>query len=85
MLAMIPFPDISPEIFTLSLGGFEFSLRWYALAYILGCLLAFRISLAALNRPASGRSDTPPMSKDHLEDLLLIACWALFLAGGLAM
>ncbi|WBU55579.1 prolipoprotein diacylglyceryl transferase [Paracoccus sediminicola] len=36
---MIPFPDISPEIFTISLGSFQFSLRWYALAYLAGLVL----------------------------------------------
>jgi prolipoprotein diacylglyceryltransferase len=36
MQAMIPFPDISPEIFSISLFGMEFALRWYALAYIAG-------------------------------------------------
>ena len=29
---MIPFPQISPEIFTIHLFGLSFSLRWYALA-----------------------------------------------------
>ena len=29
MLA-IPFPNIDPAVFSLSLGGFTFSLRWYA-------------------------------------------------------
>ena len=31
---MIHFPQISPEIFTLNLGGLSLSLRWYALAMI---------------------------------------------------
>ena len=39
MQAMIPFPEISPEIFTVSLGSFEFALRWYAMAYIVGILM----------------------------------------------
>ncbi len=37
---MIPFPDIAPEIFTITLGGFSFSLRWYALAYLAGLIWA---------------------------------------------
>jgi phosphatidylglycerol:prolipoprotein diacylglycerol transferase len=36
MLLAIPFPDISPEIFAISVGDFRFALRWYALAYIAG-------------------------------------------------
>ena len=35
---MIPFPDISPEIFTIDLDGLSLSLRWYALAYLAGLL-----------------------------------------------
>ena len=40
---MIPFPDISPEIFTITLAGREFSLRWYAMAYLVGLLLGWAI------------------------------------------
>ena len=29
---MIPFPQISPEIFTIQLFGMELALRWYGLA-----------------------------------------------------
>ena len=28
----IPFPDIGPEVFSISVGGVDFALRWYALA-----------------------------------------------------
>ena len=54
MLASIPFPNVSPTLFSykirqwdfvlmgqdFSLGGFEFAIRWYALAYIFGILVA---------------------------------------------
>jgi len=33
---MIEFPNISPEIFSFNVFGFELALRWYALSYILG-------------------------------------------------
>ena len=36
---MIPFPQISPEIFTIQLFGMELALRWYALAYLVGLLI----------------------------------------------
>ena len=39
---MIPFPPIAPEIFTIQLGGLTLSLRWYALAYIVGIVLGGR-------------------------------------------
>ena len=68
MQAMIPFPDISPELFSISLGGFELALRWYALAYIFGIILAFQISLMALRRVHLWRNDTAPMDDTQLED-----------------
>ena len=50
---MIPFPDISPEIFTIHLGERAFSLRWYALAYLVGlvpgALAAVAMTPAAMN------------------------------------
>ena len=77
----IPFPDISPEAFSLTLFGFTLSLRWYALAYIVGILVGWRISVAALKRPhlwAGGRS---PMTPAQLEALLT---WIIvgIIAGG---
>ena len=45
---MIPFPDIAPEIFTITLGGFSFSLRWYALAYLAGLILGWRLIVAMI-------------------------------------
>ena len=50
---MIPFPDISPEIFTIRLGEFAFSLRWYALAYLAGLLIGWRAIIAMMRRPAA--------------------------------
>lgn len=83
MQAMIPFPDISPEIFTLPLFGMEFALRWYALAYIVGILVAWRISLAALRRPALWPDQTPPMTARQIEDLLSWIVLGIILGGRL--
>ena len=69
MFAAIPFPDISPEIFAFSIGGFEIALRWYAMAYIVGIALGWQLIKFALNRPALWRNG-PPMKVAQLEDLL---------------
>ena len=81
MRAMIPFPDLSPEIFSITLFGFEFALRWYALAYIAGIVIAWQISLAAIRRPALWRGNVPPMTRAQIEDLLT---WIIIgiIAGG---
>ncbi|MCH2093638.1 MAG: prolipoprotein diacylglyceryl transferase [Rhodobacteraceae bacterium] len=70
MQSGIPFPDISPEIFSISLFGIEFALRWYALAYIAGLLIGWRLAVAAVRRPALWPDDTPPMTPRQVEDLL---------------
>ncbi len=83
MRAMIPFPDISPEIFSVSLFGFELALRWYALAYIAGIVIAWRITLAALRRPALWQGQQPPMTKAQTEDLLTWIIIGIILGGRL--
>jgi phosphatidylglycerol:prolipoprotein diacylglycerol transferase len=70
MLAAIPFPDISPEIFSIEIGGFAFALRWYALAYIAGFLLAWASVAALMRRPAFWPGGTAPMQPDAVEGLL---------------
>jgi phosphatidylglycerol:prolipoprotein diacylglycerol transferase len=69
-IAAIPFPNLTPDIFTVSLFGFEFALRWYALAYIVGLVLAWRISLAAVRRVTLWPANTPPMTAQHIEELM---------------
>lgn len=81
--AMIPFPDIAPEIFSISLFGIEFALRWYALAYIVGILIGWRLVVAALNAPRLWPADTPPMTPKQVEDLLTWIILGVILGGRL--
>ena len=83
MVAAIPFPDISPEIFTVALGQFAFSLRWYALAYIVGLLLAWRLMLAAVARPGLWHGDRPPADAAGIEDLMTAVVLGVVLGGRL--
>ena len=50
MIAAIPFPNIGPEIFSISVGGFDLALRWYAMAYIVGILIGWRMAIMATRR-----------------------------------
>ncbi len=81
--AAIPFPQISPEIFSISLFGIEFALRWYALAYIVGILIGWRLAVMAVNTarlwPASG----PVMTPKQIEDLLTWIIIGVILGGRL--
>ncbi|KIC35513.1 prolipoprotein diacylglyceryl transferase [Leisingera sp. ANG-M7] len=83
MQAMIQFPDLSPEIFSISLGSFEFALRWYALAYIAGIVIAWRLAVAALRRPALWPASQPPMKPQQVEDLLTWIILGVILGGRL--
>lgn len=83
MQAMIPFPDISPEIFSIPLFGMEFALRWYALAYIAGIVIAWRLAVAALKSPALWPGQTAPMRPEQVEDLLTWIILGVILGGRL--
>ena len=52
---MIPFPDISPEIFSIELFGINLALRWYAVSYILGFICALRLMKFFVARRPYGR------------------------------
>lgn len=77
----LSFPDIAPEIFSVTLFGIQFALRWYALAYIFGILIGWRIAVAALRRPGLWPAGTAPMTTGQLENLLT---WVIvgIIAGG---
>ena len=83
MRAAIPFPDIDPVVFTLSLGDFAFSLHWYALAYIAALLLGWRIAVALQKRPALWRHETPPMTPGQVEDVMTWITLGVILGGRL--
>ncbi|WP_294612283.1 prolipoprotein diacylglyceryl transferase [uncultured Roseovarius sp.] len=83
MQAMIPFPDISPEIFTLPIFGMEFALRWYALSYIVGILLGWRLVVASVKRPHLWPRNSAPMTPAQVEDLLTWVILGVILGGRL--
>jgi phosphatidylglycerol:prolipoprotein diacylglycerol transferase len=70
MNAMIPFPNISPEIFSISVFGFELALRWYALAYISGILIGWRMVIMTVKTSRLWIKNQPVMTLTHIEDLL---------------
>lgn len=79
---MIPFPDISPEIFTINLGGLSLSLRWYALAYLAGLIIGWQI-LVRMMRKAQIWGDAPPMKSESVDDLLTWVIFGVILGGRL--
>lgn len=83
MIAMLTFPDLSPEIFSIDLFGMTLALRWYALAYIVGILIGWRIVVRAISRPDLWRNDTPVMTRQQVEDLLFWVILGVILGGRL--
>ena len=79
---MIPFPDISPNVFAIELFGREFALRWYALAYIAGLMFGWWIVLRAIRTPRLWAGQAP-MTPDQVERLLTWIIAGVILGGRL--
>lgn len=83
MQAVIPFPDISNEIFSVTLFGITLALRWYALAYLAGLIAGWRIIIALMARPALWPEGQSPMDPKRVEDLLTAIVLGVILGGRL--
>ena len=82
MIAAIPFPDLSPDLISVTLWGSEFALRWYALAYIAGIVIAWWLAVRALKRPALWPGE-PPMAAKQVEDLVTWIVLGVIIGGRL--
>jgi phosphatidylglycerol---prolipoprotein diacylglyceryl transferase len=79
---MIPFPDISPNLFEIQLFGYELALRWYALAYIVGLLFGWWIVRRAVLTPGLWAA-APPATAEQVERLLTWIIVGVILGGRL--
>ena len=80
---MIPFPDISPELFSFNLGGFEIALRWYALSYIFGFVFAALIMRHFVRQTQLWRHNTPPMDIEQVDSLISYLVLGVIIGGRL--
>lgn len=83
MQAVLAFPDISPELFAIDIGGVHLALRWYALAYLAGLILGWRIVLALVKRPRLWPGGAAPMTPGAVEELLTAVILGVILGGRL--
>ena len=81
--AVLAFPDISPEIVSVTIGGIHLALRWYALAYIVAILGGWGLARLALSRAAWWPGNRPPMSARQLEDAITWVTLGIVLGGRL--
>ncbi|MGI1663001.1 prolipoprotein diacylglyceryl transferase [Palleronia sp. KMU-117] len=70
MLFAIPFPEISPELFSIEIGDFTFALRWYALAYIAAVLVGWTIITRAVKTPRLFLNEAPTMTPQQVEEMV---------------
>ena len=80
---MIPFPDISPEIFSFHFFGIKFALRWYAVSYILGFICALRLMKFFVLRTHLWTSKTPPFSTEQADSFLTYLILGVIMGGRL--
>jgi phosphatidylglycerol:prolipoprotein diacylglycerol transferase len=80
---VLPFPDVSPEIFSIQLGGFGFALRWYALAYIVALGLAWLAVRHLVGRPALWSGGRAPLTRAQVEDVMTWVVMGVILGGRL--
>ena len=83
MLNVIDLPNLSPEIFTIDIGFMSFTLRWYALAYIIGLLSAWQIIVRMIKQPDLWKNNIAPMKKDNPEQLLTWMIFGVIIGGRL--
>jgi phosphatidylglycerol:prolipoprotein diacylglycerol transferase len=81
-MSYIPFPNISPDIFSIPLGPITLTLRWYALAYIAGLLAGWKLMIYMINTPRLW-SATPPITAEAVERLLTWVIFGVILGGRL--
>jgi phosphatidylglycerol:prolipoprotein diacylglycerol transferase len=74
---------VSPIVFEVSLGGLTFALRWYALAYIAGLLIAWWMIRAAIRTPRLWGDAAPPLTTEQLERLMTWVILGVILGGRL--
>ena len=80
---MIPFPDISPEIFSIEFFGINLALRWYAVSYILGFICALSIMKFFVVRKRLWPFENPPLSTEQAESFLTYLILGVIIGGRL--
>ena len=83
MPLVLPYPEIDPALFTIELGGMAFSLRWYALAYIAGLVLGWRMMVWLMRRERLWPAGRAPMTPAQPEELLTWMVVGVVLGGRL--
>ena len=80
---VIPFPNINPEIFSFDFLGVNFTLRWYAVSYILGFFCAIRIMKYYVGKDHLWSLNKPPINSNQADSLLTYLILGVIVGGRL--
>ena len=80
---MIPFPEVSPEIFSVNFFNITFSLRWYALSYIIGFWIALVVIKYFINRPALWDENVVLTTPSQADSLITYLIFGVIIGGRL--
>ena len=80
---MLPFPNISPEIFSFNFLGMNFSLRWYAISYIVGFFCAIKLMKFFIKKKELWIKNKPPLNSIQADSLLTYLILGVILGGRL--
>ncbi|MEM9436091.1 MAG: prolipoprotein diacylglyceryl transferase, partial [Pseudomonadota bacterium] len=78
----IPFPLIDPEIISFQVFGITLALRWYAMAYIVGILIAWWMAARAVRNPHLW-SGSAPATANQIGDLITWVIIGIIVGGRL--
>lgn len=80
---MIAFPNVSPEIFTFSIAGTEFAIRWYAVSYLAGFFVAISIMKFFLGKENLWRFNVGPLDRDQVDSMITYLILGVIVGGRL--
>ena len=78
---MIAFPEVSPEIFSFSVAGIEFALRWYAVSYLAGFFIAIIIMKFFLRKESLWRFNVGPLERDQVDGMITYLILGVIIGG----
>jgi phosphatidylglycerol:prolipoprotein diacylglycerol transferase len=80
---MITFPEIGPNVFSISIAGLELALRWYALSYIVGFVFAFYLMTYLAKRSYLWAGGKSPIHESRVDSLLTYLIIGVIVGGRL--
>ena len=75
------YPEIDPIIFSFSIGNLELALRWYALSYILGILVAWKLMQIFSKHSSLWPNSIAPIQPSAVEDLMTYMILGIIFGG----